>query len=249
MNPRLFTLLALLPVSWAAAAGCECSAPAPRTAIPVVRAVQSQGPINLDGRLDEPDWTRTPTTEAFVSTLDGTPSPPAARARVLWREEGLLLAFEVEDPLLLCGFRQHDDTLWEQDVVEVMVDPDGDGRRYVELQVSPSGLVFDTWFDTRRQPAPFGHRAWSSDLEAGVQTRGEVDDADEDEGYTVEMSIPWSAFDPSGGAASPPSSGDEWRVALYVLDAREEGQWGVGWSAPLVGDFHVPERFGRVRFE
>jgi hypothetical protein len=33
-----------------------------------------------------------------------------------------------------------------------------------------------------------------------------------------------------------------------VLDARSDGQLGVGWSAPLVGDFHVPARFGRLVF-
>jgi hypothetical protein len=32
------------------------------------------------------------------------------------------------------------------------------------------------------------------------------------------------------------------------MDSREEGQRANGWSPPRVGDFHVPDRFGRVTF-
>ena len=36
---------------------------------------------------------------------------------------------------------------WEQDAVEIMVDPDGDGNHYFELQVSPTGNIFETALD------------------------------------------------------------------------------------------------------
>jgi hypothetical protein len=32
------------------------------------------------------------------------------------------------------------------------------------------------------------------------------------------------------------------------MDARKHGQRAVGWSAPLIGDFHTLDRFGRVVF-
>ena len=36
---------------------------------------------------------------------------------------------------------------------------------------------------------------------------------------------------------------------FYVMDTREDdSQRAAGWSPPKVGDFHVPNRFGRVRF-
>jgi hypothetical protein len=128
-----------------------------------------------------------------------------------------------------------------------MIDPDGDGRRYAELQVSPTNLVFDTWFDARRMPQPFGHIGWSSELRSAVVLDGTVNDDAEDRGWSAELAIPWTAFGPLG--AQRPSRGDTWRVAMYVLDAVPAGQGGVGWSPPLVGDFHVPDRFGRVTFE
>jgi len=71
-----------------------------------------------------------------------------------------------------------------------------------------------------------------------------VNDDGEDRGYVAELAIPFASF--TGERA--PHPGDEWRVALYVLNQRPEGSRGVGWSAPLIGDFHVPDRFGRVTF-
>lgn len=228
--------------------GCDGCGPPPRTGIPELTASRSPGPVTLDGILDEPDWGNAPVTERFVRTMDGRPGEPVTTARVMWDDEHLYVAFEVADDYLLSTFEAHDDHLWEQDVVELMIDPDGDGEGYFELQVSPTGLVFDTRFDTVRRPAPFGYPAWQSGLEAGVDTRGTANDDEADQGYTVELRIPFSALGPGPDAAPPPAAGDEFRIALYLLDAQREGQRGVGWSAPLVGDFHVPERFGRVTF-
>ena len=35
---------------------------------------------------------------------------------------------------------------------------------------------------------------------------------------------------------------------FFVMDALEKGQRAVGWSPPLIGDFHTLDRFGRVVF-
>lgn len=227
---------------------CSCEPP-PRTEIPRLRVPRASVPPVLDGRLDDAVWADAATTERFVDTMSGTHAAPEARAWLAYDDEALYVAFEVDDVLLRSDFEGHDAHLWEQDAVELMIDPDGDGRSYVELQVSPTNLVFDTWFDSSRAPQPFGHVGWSSGLRSAVEARGTPNDDDEDRGYVAEIAIPWSAFASIGTPAARPSSGDEWRVALYVLDAGAAGQAGVGWSPPLIGDFHVPDRFGRLAFE
>lgn len=227
--------------------GCTCAAAPPRTDIPTLHARHAERAITIDGALDE--WAGASVTEPFVDTMSGAESAPRTTARVTWDDDALYVAFEVEDTFLRCTFGAHDDHLWEQDVVELMIDPDGDGRSYAELQVSPTNLVFDTWFDGRRVPQPFGHIAWSSELRSAVHLDGAVNDDEADRGWTAEIAIPWSAFARLGTPAPRPTAGAEWRIALYVLDALPVGQAGVGWSPPLVGDFHVPDRFGRVIFE
>lgn len=225
------------------------AAPQPaEPAIPSVRATKAAGAINVDGRLDEQSWSTAMATPRFVDTMTGGAAEPPVTAKLLWDDQNLYVAFEVQDDFLKSDFEDRDDHLWEQDTVEVMVDPDGDGRNYFEMQVSPMGVVFDTRYDTRRQPQPFGDVAWNSNLRAGVTRRGTPNDDEADQGYTVEMAIPWAAFQAGTPPATKPNAGDAWRINFFVMDSREEGQRAVGWSPPRVGDFHTLNRFGRVLF-
>jgi hypothetical protein len=180
--------------------------------------------------------------------MTGAPAAFKADVRVLYDAEKLYLGYTVQDDFLKSTFEKDDDHLWEQDCVELMIDPDGDAKNYFEAQVAPTGRVFDTRYDERRKPRPFGDMAWSSQMTARTHVRGKVNDEGADEGYDVELSIPWSAFAAGGGDGLPPKEGASWRMNFFVMDAREKGLRACGWSPPLVGDFHTLGRFGRVVF-
>jgi hypothetical protein len=219
-------------------------------ALPSLLARRAAGPIKLDGKLDEADWRAAQSTGPFVNTLTGDAVAFEARAQVLYDRQKLYFAFVVADDYLKSTFDKPDDHLWEQDTVEVMLDPDGDAKNYFELQVSPRGVHFDTRYDTPRQPGPFGHVDWDSRVDAKVQLndKGKLNDDAADHGYVVELAVPWSAFASGEPATTPPAAGASWRMNLFVMDAREQGQRAAGWSAPRVGDFHTLEKFGRVVF-
>ncbi len=220
---------------------------APQVPSVVANAVADSA-ITLDGNLDEPAWVAATATSPFVNTMSGGAAEFRATAKVLFGDEHLYVGFVVDDDFLKSEFTDRDDHLWEADCVEIMVDPDGDGRNYFELQVNPRNAAFDTRYDSRRNPGPIGHDDWDSGIRSAVQVRGTIDDDEEDQGYTVEIAIPWTGFAQGTPPATKPSAGDHWRVNFYVMDSREEGQRAAGWSAPRVGDFHVPARFGRVNF-
>ena len=194
-------------------------------------------------------WQQAHATPKFVETRNGGPAEFEARARALWDKRYLYVAVDVSDSLLRATDTKHDSHLWEQDCVELMIDPDGDGRGYFEIQVSPRGVVFDSRFDARRQPAPFGHVKWDSGARVGVSARGTIDDRDPDAGYSVEIAIPWQAFSLDGDRVSPPEIGQRWRANFYVMDSTADGQRASSWSPLGVGDFHVPRRFGILTFE
>lgn len=217
--------------------------------IPTLEARRVTGPVRIDGRLDEPDWREAAPTNAFVDPRNGAAAQPNASARILWDDAALYIGFDVGDDFLQNTLRGRDAHLWGQDCVEVMVDPDGDGRHYFELQVAPTGEVFDTYYESRRVPGPIGHADWNAAIEARVATRGTPNDDADDEGYSVEMRIPWSSFrHRNSPEAGTPPPGSTWRINFYVMDARRGGaQRAVSWSPTLEGDFHVPARFGRVR--
>lgn len=222
--------------------------------LPSLRAAAVEAPakgpaITLDGKLNESVWQKAESSALFVNTRTGEPVELKVTAKTAWDKDHLYVAFDVADSFLKSSFTQHDEHLWEQDCVEIMIDPDGDGKNYFELQVSPLGVSFDTHYETRRVPKPFGHVDFESGLKAGVDVRGKVNDDEADEGYTAEIAIPWAAFAYGEPKHSAPQAGDSWRINFYVMDALKQGIRAAGWSPPLVGDFHVPARFGKVVFE
>jgi hypothetical protein len=189
-----------------------------------------------------------PWSQPFVQTLNGAAARFEARARVVFDDTHLYVAFQVTDRNLQSPHRNADDHLWEQDCVEVFLDPDGDGRNYFEIQVSPRGVVFDTRYDSRRQPQPFGHVDWQSEAQVGVALRGTLDDDQVDEGYYVELRVPFTALAAGATPTAPPTPGSTWRMNFYVMDKSPQGQDAAGWSPVLVPDFHATDRFGRVTF-
>lgn len=216
--------------------------------VPRLIARRATAPVTLDGKFDEADWGAAQSSGPFVQTMTGSKGAFAADARVLYDAQNLYIGYQVSDEYLKTDFKKADDHLWEQDTVELMVDPDGDGKNYFEIQVSPAQVVFDTRYDTRRTPKPFGHMDWQSETRGKAVLRGTLNDDKADTGYSIEMAVPWKAFAAGSTPAAPPAAGAQWRVNFFVMDARPSGMRAVGWSAPFIGDFHTLERFGRVVF-
>jgi hypothetical protein len=212
-------------------------------------------PVVIDGKLDEPGWQRTASTSAFVNVATGEPSTVdevTATVKATYNDQALYLGFEVFDDDLRGGFdpARPDPHLWTRDAVEIMIDPDGDGDNldYYEIQVGPQNLVFDSQFDGYNVPrggpdGPYGHEEWSAGLKSAVQLRGTLDDTRPDDGYVVELEIPWAAF--GKARQSPPAKGDVWRMNFYAV----QNNSGSAWSPILgQGNFHKAARFGRVHF-
>jgi len=212
--------------------------------------------IVIDGKLDEPAWKKAAVAGPFVHPGNGKYDAallPGGIAKILWDDAYLFVGFEVKDETVRGGFPEgaRDPHLWERDTVEIMIDPDGDGdnRDYYEIQVNPQNLVFDTRYDSYNSPngggkGPFGHEEWSASLTSAVVVHGTIDNpSDKDEGYVVEMKIPWASLQKVKRV--PPMGGDKWRMNFYAM----QDNGGTSWSPILgQGNFHKASRFGRVVF-
>ncbi len=214
----------------------------------VVRKLPAGAKLQIDGKFDEPAWSTAESSGPFVNTMDGSPSPQAGSVRALWDDSNLYLAFHFQDSDVWATLDKHDDKLWTQEVAEAFIDADGDGRTYIELQVSPKNVTFDSWLPVYRG----NDNAWDSGIETAVQVHGTLNQRDDDDqGWDAELRIPLVAakgkLETMRGV--PPVPGTIWRANFFRFDF-PKGRQAVasGWSPPLVGDFHALNRFGQLAF-
>ena len=214
----------------------------------VVRKLKADTKLAIDGKLDEAAWQDASSTGPFVNTMDGAPVNKLATARALWDDHNLFVAFEFQDSDIHSTFEKHDDKLWTQDAAELFIDADGDGKTYVELQVSPGNQTFDSWLPSYRA----NDNAWDAPIETAVKLNGTLNKSDDvDTGWTVEMRIPLEAARGRLGSMRgvPPSVGTIWRANFFRMDhTTGKPQGGSGFSPPLIGDFHALDKFGELMF-
>lgn len=243
----LFTILGFSIAAWLA--GQPLVFPDLEIDLRRYHAPRAAGPISIDGRLDEPAWAAAPVTAPFMRSDGKWRGHLDSVARLVWDDEALYVAFIAADRDLHSPFSERDDALYTRDVVEVFLDPGGDGRDYYELEVSPRGVLFDALFASHRHDLPRS-RAWDgAGIEAAAHAIGTIDDDSDglrDIGWSAELRIPFAAI--RHAARSPPQEGDEWRMNLFRIDAHAEGGHYTAWTPPLRGDFHALDRFGTLVF-
>ena len=213
--------------------------------------VRASGPVKIDGKLDERAWaeaTPLPLAHCYGPRY-GEKAPLATAARMLWDDTNLYVAFECEDPDIFGRTADRDSELWEEEVVEVYIDPDGDGKDYLEFEVNPRNAVIDLKIPSADQVEGDNYkrfRRWDAKgWKTAVHVEGTLDNrTDADRRWTVEMAIPFSAL-----GTRTPKLGATWRVQLYRIDRSKplaDRPMFAAWSATRA--FHDPTRFGVLLF-
>lgn len=212
-----------------------------------VNVPHTQGAVTIDGVANDPGWIGAAQSPEFATAEGGTDPVGKATAKMAWDEQYLYLFITVTDTDIFSEYKKHDDTLWKQDCVELFIDADSNRRGYVELQVNPNNVTFDSWFaTTRAQP---GDPSWDSGMVTAVKVRGTADQAgDTDQGWDVEIAIPWAAVkgrDDGMKVSLPPNVGERWRLNVVRVD---NGKAPSSWNRITIGDFHALDRMLTVVF-
>ena len=177
------------------------------------------------------------------------------RAKLAWSQTGIYALFDCDDKRLSCTNHRDGEDLYDEDVVEIFLQPDERVPLYLEYELSPLGselllLVpnrhgrFRGWspwkyedVDDKGEPmVRRAHRATA--VRGGVRAPGAAVT-----GWSAEMYLPYALF--TGLADTPPKTGDRWRLNLYRIDydagAESPSLWNL--SAVSGATFHDPERF------
>ena len=206
--------------------------------------MRTLGPIKVDGVFDEPSWRAAKSTGAFRANDGSDSATSKVEAKMLWDDSNLYFAFECEDTDLAATMRKRDEHLWKEEVVEIFIDPDGDEKNYIELEVNPLGAFLDLFVLTPVIPIPY--ESYNIPAKWAVKVDGTIQNSsDRDRGWSVELAMPLK--DAVTAPNLPPKNGDKWRLNLYRIERKPKDQL-IAWSPTLKPSFHTPSRFGEVTF-
>jgi hypothetical protein len=176
--------------------------------------------------------------------------------RALWSPSGLFARFDCTDDAPWHTLVRRDDPLWEEEVVEIFIQPDPGAATYIEIEISPANVVADLLISQD----PTGRAADIAWDFAGLETavvpwRGRG--AERAPGWTAIASLPWDGFRslPVAGLEIPPRAASRWRFNVFRIKRpfgpgqRERDAVYAAWSVPDGTTFHALEAFRDLVFE
>jgi len=215
--------------------------------------IRAPGSVTVNGVIADKEWGRARAITGFRDVFQPERAViyPTA-AKMMWDDKYLYVAFECMDEDIWAEMSKRDDPIYCEQAVEVFIDPEGQGQRYFEIDVSPANVVVDLMLlkGSYSGRSAINARYNVKGLLTAAKVYGTLDNrSDKDEKWTVEMAIPWSEF--RGRKVNvPPRDGDSWRVQLFRIDRPApfpaENQH-LCWSKSP-GVFHQPKNFGVVIF-
>jgi len=196
---------------------------------------------------DEKAW-------AGAASVEFGPAAYVTRFRALWSDAGLFLRYDAKDPSPWHTMSGRDQHLWEEEVVEIFLDPDRSGHNYYELEINPGNVVCDLRM-IDAQP-------WKGDFDwnlAGLETRVALtkDPAGRTTGWTATALLPWAglrALPSAQQVAVPPAAGDRWRFNVFRVERPggpqdpQKDAISAAWSPPQGPSFHEPAAFRDLVF-
>ena len=200
------------------------------TGRPRVRAVRTDTPPNVDGRLDDEVWRTAAMLTEFVqqSPLDGDPATEQTEVYIAYDRDHIYFGFYLHysDPGIMRANRVDRDTAWQDDLITVYLDTFMDQQRSYDFDLNGYNVQGDGVINTGLQqggPIPIADRSWDALFYSGTEI---VED-----GYTAEMAIPFKSF---RYPQQPPGVEHRWGLQI-VREIKGKNQENAVW-APMSRD-------------
>lgn len=171
------------------------------------------------------------------------------KVKLLYSGSGMYFLFSCQDKKLSNTMQSDFLDLWNEDVIEIFLQPDATRPAYFEYELSPLNyelpiIIFNekgklnSWI-------PFHYEDDRKTKHATSVTGGERKTNAMVSGWTTEVFVPYQLLKPILNTL--PSSGTEWKGNLYRIDY-DKGETLWSWQLNS-GNFHEYNKFGSFRFE
>lgn len=222
----------------------------------------------IDGDINDAVWQQAKWTEDFQDIEgDLKPKPPLqTNVKMLWDDSCLYIAAQIHDPNVWAYLTHHDDIVYRDNDFEVFIDPNKSTHQYYEIEYNALNTVFDLFLNKPYRNGGNAMINWDAEgLRSATKVQGTLNNpSDTDEGWTIEMSIPYRALS-FGIDVAVPREGNLWRInfsrvewGTKVVNGKyvklkdsagnnlPEHNWV--WSPQGVINMHYPERWGYLLF-
>jgi hypothetical protein len=230
---------------------------------------QTISTIEIDGKMIEASWENAAWTDVFLD-IEGEKMPKPlhqTRVKMLWDEENLYILAELEEPHVWAYYEKHDMIVFNENDFEIFIDPNGDSQNYFEIEVNAQNTIFDLFMPQPYRDGGIPFIAWNTPgLKSAIHVDGTLNNpADTDKKWTVEMAIPFSAFQLGTGSQTP-ADNQIWRINFsrvqWQTEIKDEvyhrktdpangrilPEYNWVWSPQGIINMHYPERWGMLQF-
>lgn len=222
--------------------------------------------IVIDGEPTDAAWDKAEWTTPFID-IEGIIKPKYnTEVKMLWDDKYYYILAKIDEPHVWANLKQRDTIIFYNNDFEVFIDPDGDAENYYELEINALNTAWDLFLSKAYREKNVVLNDWDiTGLKSAVKINGTLNNpSDIDKGWTLEIAIPWAAYQKSYGEDNVPRD-HFWRVNFSrvnwqhdiingkyerkkATDGKFLPEYNWVWSPQGVINMHEPEKWGYVYF-
>lgn len=223
-------------------------------------------PPVIDGKINRSEWKNATWSEYFEDISLPVKPLMKTRMKMLWDDEYLYIAAQLEEKDLWATLQNHDDIIFRDNDFEIFIDPNNDASNYFEIEINALGTVMDLFMHkTYKRGGPMDMKWNTTGMKSAVYMKGTLNNnSDVDKYWAIEMAIPFSCLARPGRIYKPEVNAT-WRINFsrvqwqlipngqsYVKKKNPDGtripEYNWVWSPQGIIDMHVPEKWGYLTF-
>lgn len=230
-------------------------------------ALKNVDNIVIDGDESDVAWSKGDWTDLFEDIENNEKPKYGTKVKMLWDETNFYILAKIEEPHVWANLKQRDTIIFYNNDFEVFIDPDSDTFNYYELEINALNTAWDLFLSKPyRENDNVVLNDWNiPGLKSAVKIKGTLNNPNDiDEGWVLEMAIPWASYRTSYNEKNVPED-KFWRVNFSRVNwqhtltdgayARKQDasgkflpEYNWVWSPMGVINMHEPEKWGYVYF-